>query len=236
MTNIGYIYIFLNNEFQQDVYKIGKAHNVFKRMNAFTTAYVEPLTINFISEKCNNYSVVEHEVHLRLKRYRVKTNREFFNVYLDTAIKTIQNVIEELNAIPHDEQLNYHNINYKPNIELFKQKTFFTTDLDDELTLSTTSDTISEYHPVEQYLVNLCKQYPKEMKKEIADKEFYSQFQTFLIDNNIEYDTTPLKTGVKLSNLKTGAISKGTHTSKGHAKVYDLNKLRTLYFLNDEVL
>jgi hypothetical protein len=74
------------------------------------------------------------------------------------------------------------------------------------------------------------------MKKEIADKEFYSQFQTFLIDNNIEYDTTPLKTGVKLSNRKTCAISKGTHTSKGHSKVYDFNKLRTLYFLDDEVL
>jgi hypothetical protein len=29
MSNFGYIYIFSNNEFKQDVYKIGKAKNVF---------------------------------------------------------------------------------------------------------------------------------------------------------------------------------------------------------------
>jgi hypothetical protein len=66
MPNPGYIYIFSNNEFKSDVYKIGNAQNVFKRMNAFTAAYVKPLKIEYISDKCNNYSVAEHEVHLRL--------------------------------------------------------------------------------------------------------------------------------------------------------------------------
>jgi hypothetical protein len=43
---------------------------------------------------------------------------------------------------------------------------------------------------------------------EITDKEFFKQFQEFLMDNNIEYDTTPLKLGVKLTNLKTGPLAR----------------------------
>ena len=226
MSSIGHIYIFSNNEFKSDVYKIGKARNVFKRMSAFTTAYVEPLKIEFISDKCNNYSVVEREVHIRLKRYRIKTNREFFNICLETAVKVIENVIEELNALPEIELTNYHDTNYKPDIELF---------YDAKVIISSDSvDEVSEFHPVEQFLINLCEYYPMKTKIDISDKIFYSKFQTFLIDNNIEFETTPLKLGVKLANLKTGAISKRIHTSIGaYAKNYNLEKLRTLYELND---
>lgn len=235
MSNPGYIYIFSNNEFKQDVYKIGKARNVFKRMNAFTTAYVEPVKIEYISDKCNNYSVVEHEVHLRLKRYRVKTNREFFNVYLDTAIKIIQNVIDELNGIPDDELTNYHDTNYKPNIELFKTKVILPAELD-EISISTNSDTIMEFHPVEQFLIHLCQTYPTKTKIELLERDLFQQFQNFLADNNIEFETTPQKLGIRMKNLNTSAITKGTHTSKGRSKIYNLGKLRTLYDLNDEVL
>jgi hypothetical protein len=33
-------------------------------------------------------------------------------------------------------------------------------------------------------------------------------FETFLTDNDIKYETTPLKLGVRLVNLKTDAIEK----------------------------
>jgi hypothetical protein len=204
-------------------------------MNAFTTAYVEPLKIEYISDKCNSYSVVEHEVHLRLKRYRIKTNREFFNVCLDTATKVIQNVIDDLNDIPEIELTNYHDASYKPNIDLFKTSITPTTEDLDEIT--NIVDTIMEFHPVEQFLIHLCQTYPTKTKIDIPDKIFYSKFQIFLVDNNIEFETTPLKLGVEMANLKTGAISNRIYTSIGaYAKTFYLDKLRTLYDLNDEVL
>ena len=238
MSNVGYIYIFSNGEFKSDVYKIGKARNVFKRMDAFTTAYVEPLKIEFISDKCNNYSVVEHEVQLRLKRYRVKTNREFFNVCLKTAIKMIENVIEELNGIPEIELTNYHDAYYKPNIELFKTNVITPkTNLDEISEITNIVDTVMEYHPVEQFLIHLCQTYPTKIKIELLEKDLFKQFQNFLENNNnIDYDTTPQKLGIRIKNLSTGAITKGTHTTKGRSKIYNLDKLRTLYVLNDEVL
>ena len=89
--------------------------------------------------------------------------------------------------------------------------------------------------PPEQFLIHLCYLYEKLDIVDIPDKEFFKLFQEFLIDNNIDYDTTPLKLGVKLANLKTGAISKGIHSAKGHAKKYNLKLLRTKYNVDDDI-
>ena len=90
--------------------------------------------------------------------------------------------------------------------------------------------------PPEQFLIHLCEFHDKLDNVEIPDKEFFKQFQEFLVDNNVDYDTTPLKLGVKLANLKTGAISKGTYTNnKGHSKKYNLKILRTKFNINDDI-
>ena len=57
----------------------------------------------------------------------------------------------------------------------------------------------------EQYLKYLCETNNKDII-EIPDKQFFNDFRDWLADNNIEHETTPLKLGVKLANLKTGAI------------------------------
>jgi hypothetical protein len=88
--------------------------------------------------------------------------------------------------------------------------------------------------PPEQFLMYLCEVNENKDNVEIADKDFFKQFQVFLTDNNIEYDTTPLKLGVKLANLKTGSITKGTHTLKGYTKIYNLRLLRNKYNTTDD--
>jgi hypothetical protein len=98
-------------------------------------------------------------------------------------------VIDELNGIPDDELTNFHDTNYKPNIELFKTKVILPTKV--ILSISTNSDTIMEFHLVEQFLIRLFQTYPTKAKIDIPDKILYSKFQTFLVDNNIE--TSPLK-------------------------------------------
>jgi hypothetical protein len=89
--------------------------------------------------------------------------------------------------------------------------------------------------PPEQFLMYLCEVNENKDYVEIPDKDFFKQFQVFLVDNNIEYDTTPLKLGVKLANLKTGSITKGTFTNnKGHAKIYNLKTIRNKYNTTDD--
>lgn len=89
--------------------------------------------------------------------------------------------------------------------------------------------------PPEQFLIDLCE--INESKKEliILDKDFFQMFQDFIVANNIDYDTTPLKLGVRISNLKTNAITPGTKTTQGKTKIFNLNNLRKHFNIHDDI-
>ena len=108
----GYIYIIHNEMYKfygDDVYKIGKAHCIENRLKSYITGYVDPTSLLYSSIQCKNYSVCEREVHKRLQKYRMRPNREFFQVNSNIAIEVIESVVLELNELD-DEALNkYHN-------------------------------------------------------------------------------------------------------------------------------
>ena len=107
----GYIYIIYNEmykHYRDDIYKIGKANDIKKRLTGYITGYIEPVFLVYGSDLCTNYSVVEKEVHIRLSKFRIKPNREFFKIHQDIAIKVIKDVVLELNLLTKDEILKYH--------------------------------------------------------------------------------------------------------------------------------
>jgi hypothetical protein len=68
---------------------------------------------------------------------------------------------------------------------------------------------------------------------ELTGKEFFEQFMNWADENKIQYETTALKLGVKLSLLKIPGIRKGRHTKRGETKYYNIPELRKQYLNND---
>ena len=82
----GHIYCLYNESFNHhgtNIYKLGKAKNVKKRLAGYTTSYIKPSTIKLKTKKIHNYSLAEQYVFMKLNEYRVSQNREFFNCSLD---------------------------------------------------------------------------------------------------------------------------------------------------------
>ena len=77
----GYIYIMFNemfNYYGPDTVKIGKSIDVAKRMNAYTTSYVKPTELKYVSQLCKNDTLAESAVFKQLHAFRMAKNREFF--------------------------------------------------------------------------------------------------------------------------------------------------------------
>ena len=98
-----------------NVYKMGKTIDINKRLTGYTTSFIEPCEIKFLSSEVKNYSLVEQLISKALKRYRIKNNREFFNVQLTQAIKAVEAIINTINVMTEDE------INLKMN-EIIKER------------------------------------------------------------------------------------------------------------------
>ena len=99
-TNDGYIYIIFNEMYKfygEDVYKIGKAVDINQRINAYTTSYVQPVEVKFLSESCKNYTLAERAVFSILKNYRIRSKREFFKGNIQVFIDTIEQVVAYVN-------------------------------------------------------------------------------------------------------------------------------------------
>ena len=100
--NVGFIYIFSNPSFKDEMIKIGQTAEVYKRKSELnSTGVPTPFKTEYFAE-INNYEVIEKKVHKILRQYRVNKDREFFNCYIPKAI----NVIRECSDI-HDEKIYY---------------------------------------------------------------------------------------------------------------------------------
>jgi len=88
----GYIYVMHNEQFGENVYKIGCSKNPNVRIKDFRTSYINPPILKYLSNKVYNKLETEKIVFEKLKNYRIKNNREFFNIEL----KEIINIIESL--------------------------------------------------------------------------------------------------------------------------------------------
>lgn len=80
--------------------------------------------------------------------------------------------------------------------------------------------------PVEQWLESFTLENYDKDTVEMLGTEAFEKFKHWLTSNNTKYEINAIKFGVRLSNLKLSAITKGKHTNKGETKIYNIVELK----------
>ena len=96
----GYIYILYNEVYTyygENVFKIGKSNNIEQRLTGYTTSYIKPCEIKYLSTKCINYSLAESVIFELLSKNRIVCNREFFKIDKTEAVNIIDDIIYKIN-------------------------------------------------------------------------------------------------------------------------------------------
>jgi len=66
-------------------------------MSNYSTYYVEPIKIKYVSDICIDHNLAEKEIFTKLRQYRITEKREFFNINLEYAIEIIKTTINDIN-------------------------------------------------------------------------------------------------------------------------------------------
>ena len=118
----GYIYCLYNemfNYYGENVYKLGKTIDINNRMCGYTTTYIKPCEIKYISKILRNSDLGENLLFIFLKTYRITENREFFICELNKIILLIDKVTDIINNYTDDEIYNmYLNVQYDDTYKL----------------------------------------------------------------------------------------------------------------------
>ena len=67
------------------------------RISGYTTSYLKPVEIKFLSESCTDYGLAEKLVFIKLNEVRLADNREFFQMNISEIIKCIEEVVLAIN-------------------------------------------------------------------------------------------------------------------------------------------
>lgn len=97
----GYIYVIFNEVYQfygEHVYKVGKTVDIGKRALQYSTYYIKPIEIKYLSAPCKDYTLAEKRIFEHLKLHRIADNREFFNYELNKLIKVIEEIVNDING------------------------------------------------------------------------------------------------------------------------------------------
>jgi len=70
---------------------------------------------------------------------------------------------------------------------------------------------------------------------EKSGKSIFVDFSIWQCENNMKYETNPIKLGMKLKNLKIDGISKGPETFEGKTKAFDMIKLRKYFNIGCQI-
>jgi hypothetical protein len=128
----GYLYCLYNvmfNHYGENVYKLGCSHCPNKRLKSYVTTYLDGCEFKHISEKIKYHKIVEKILFKKLEQHRMRQNREFFQIDLDTVIKTITSIkLELINDNIYDLYIKY-NI-YIGKIDMLKQEVSKFVDMD----------------------------------------------------------------------------------------------------------
>lgn len=135
--------------------------------------------------------------------------------------KNLHDALEDINVI----RTCYDFFKMIPNLNEFNKIPIPETEYHNNLKLLDRS-------PPEQFLIDFCN--INEGTVELLGKDIYNQFVNWTTENNIEYNTNPLKFAVKLSNLKIDGVEKGKHTKKGDTRLLHVDKIRKHFKLDQD--
>lgn len=96
-SNIGYLYCITNEvytHYGKSVYKCGKTQNIGKRLQNFTTCYMENCELKNKTQILNYINNAEMYLFELLDEYRCKKNREFFDCELSIITEKMK-IVEE---------------------------------------------------------------------------------------------------------------------------------------------
>jgi hypothetical protein len=91
----GYLYCLYNDAFERfkqdendEVYKLGRTCNVSNRLASYSTYYVQPSQMLYVSQKFKDCTKAERVLFYILRKYRVSNKREFFKCDLELVKET----------------------------------------------------------------------------------------------------------------------------------------------------
>lgn len=94
-SNQGYLYCLYNSVFSkygEHVYKLGRTNHLETRLKHYTTSYIEPSKFLYTTNLLSDSIKCERILFFLLRKYRVRAQREFFNLELNVIIETIQKI------------------------------------------------------------------------------------------------------------------------------------------------
>jgi hypothetical protein len=86
----------------------------------------------------------------------------------------------------------------------------------------------------EQWLESFTRDNRNEESVERLGRVVFNLFMGWCGENNIKYDTTPQKLGIKLKSLKIDGVEKGDSKVDGKMKVFNINKLKKHFNIVEE--
>lgn len=78
-----------------NVYKLGRAKDIDKRLGNYITYYIKPVTLEYNSPSIPYHDIAESILFDKLREFRVVPNREFFDCQLDIIKKSIDDITQE---------------------------------------------------------------------------------------------------------------------------------------------
>ena len=85
--------------------------------------------------------------------------------------------------------------------------------------------------PIEQWLESFTREHMNDTTQiiELLGNEIYELFKLWCNENGIKYDINAVKLGVRLTNMNIQGIYKGSHTRKGHTKIFNITVLHKTF-------
>lgn len=96
----GYLYVLWHPTFEHygpNVYKLGMTNNPSRRLQGYSPGFLDAVKYLYVSKEFANCHEAEKVLFFALKKERLKSHREFFQLPLELAKTTIEN-LERLSA------------------------------------------------------------------------------------------------------------------------------------------
>ena len=124
----GYLYILFNESYKHygdSTYKFGRTQNLRNRIFTYNTSFIHDSKYLYTSRQFLDSSEAERVLFFLMKEYRIKKNKEFFNISLEKGIEFIDKVsklsdenIKRINSMIMKNGLPHHITKLLENNEL----------------------------------------------------------------------------------------------------------------------